>query len=630
MIRARLLAFLPALLLAGALVAAREPAPETWVVIVGVNDYVHSEGLEDGDLRGAEPDALAMRDVLRDRWEVPEENMRVLLSLEATRAAIEDAFTDWLPARAQPGDQVIFYYSGHGGQAIDDDGDEDDGLDETICPTDVLPSSFRNDIRDDQIGEWVDALPTRNVVVILDSCHSGTGTRAVVESMRPRFLDRGLVDRPEVATRALGEAGADATPAGSGEGMVVPSPGLIELAAAAPAQPAMEGFFGREVPGGAFTMHLVRQLWQAPPTATYGQVFRRVATGMRTDHFTQDPQFHGEETAPILGGGAAGVDATQSPAPAPSDEVRVSRVDGARVVLSGGSARGITEGSVYETAGGALLRVASVGTSTAEALPVGGQARVGETAQLLEVSLPERDLEVGTQLLDPELGSALADRLAGTVQLTADPDREADLFLASTDDGLWIEVLGRDGGLRDRIPRVGGTGAALDAVAGMLRKELAVKRLGALENPAAPFDVELSVAGGERRFRLGDEIFFEITSERAGYLTLVDLGTDGTVTVLYPNEWEDLGRLEPGRVARVPEGSAKFELVPPPGSGLVRAILTPEPLGIVYTENGYATSDDGATLAARIRALLEGGTGSDQGGARAWATSAVVYEVAPD
>lgn len=157
-----------------------------------------------------------------------------------------------------------------------------------------------------------------------------------------------------------------------------------------------------------------------------------------------------------------------------------------------------------------------------------------------------------------------------------------------------------------------------------------MKRLGALENPAAPFDVELSVAGGERRFRLGDELFFEVTSERAGYLTLVDLGTDGTVTVLYPNEWEDLGRLEPGQLARVPEGSAKFELVPPPGSGLVRAIITPEPLGIVYTENGYATSDDGATLAARIRALLEGGTGSDQGGAHAWATSAVVYEVAPD
>lgn len=42
----------------------------------------------------------------------------------------------WLVRDARPGDSLFFHYSGHGGQAADLDGDEDDGFDETILPLD--------------------------------------------------------------------------------------------------------------------------------------------------------------------------------------------------------------------------------------------------------------------------------------------------------------------------------------------------------------------------------------------------------------------------------------------------------------------------------------------------------------
>lgn len=39
-------------------------------------------------------------------------------------------------AGAQPGDSLFFSFSGHGGQQRDVDGDEVDGMDETILPVD--------------------------------------------------------------------------------------------------------------------------------------------------------------------------------------------------------------------------------------------------------------------------------------------------------------------------------------------------------------------------------------------------------------------------------------------------------------------------------------------------------------
>jgi metacaspase-1 len=42
----------------------------------------------------------------------------------------------WLVKDAQPGDSFFLHYSGHGAQTEDTDGDEEDGLDETILPMD--------------------------------------------------------------------------------------------------------------------------------------------------------------------------------------------------------------------------------------------------------------------------------------------------------------------------------------------------------------------------------------------------------------------------------------------------------------------------------------------------------------
>ena len=79
---------------------------------------------------------------------------------EPTKAAIEEGITEWLVGNARPGDNVVIWYSGHGSQMWDEDGDEDDGLDETLAPADVIPTNTDFDISDDQFNDC----PTYSII----------------------------------------------------------------------------------------------------------------------------------------------------------------------------------------------------------------------------------------------------------------------------------------------------------------------------------------------------------------------------------------------------------------------------------------------------------------------------------
>lgn len=81
------------------------------------------------------------------------------------------AALDWLKATSENQTTVLIYFSGHGGQVSDLSGDETDGLDETICPTDTGVGGI-TDITDDEFLVHIAGI-RGNVTVMLDSCHSG-------------------------------------------------------------------------------------------------------------------------------------------------------------------------------------------------------------------------------------------------------------------------------------------------------------------------------------------------------------------------------------------------------------------------------------------------------------------------
>lgn len=79
----------------------------------------------------------------------------------------------WMMTDQQPGDSLFFHFSGHGSQKYDQNGDEEDGYDETICPTDYQSAG---QIVDDHLNAAMvrPLLPGVTLHAVVDACHSGT------------------------------------------------------------------------------------------------------------------------------------------------------------------------------------------------------------------------------------------------------------------------------------------------------------------------------------------------------------------------------------------------------------------------------------------------------------------------
>ena len=115
-----------------------------------------------------------------------EEQITTIKDEDATKAGILSALQNLLET-TNTGDVVVIHYSGHGQQITDDNGDEIDGYDEAMVPIDAH-SRFKkgvyegeNHIRDDKIGEILNKIrkkvgPKGSVMLIMDSCHSGTAS----------------------------------------------------------------------------------------------------------------------------------------------------------------------------------------------------------------------------------------------------------------------------------------------------------------------------------------------------------------------------------------------------------------------------------------------------------------------
>jgi hypothetical protein len=596
-----------------------------WALLIGISDYINFDDVEGGDLPGAEHDARRIRDVLVLKGYVPEANVRLLLNRDATRAAIEEGITGWLAQNARPGDNVTIFFAGHGSQMWDESGDEEDGLDETLAPTDVLATSTQFDISDDTFNEWLSRLPTDNVVVILDNCNSGTGTRDVTPFSRGRLLARDMsrVERPAGATRrAVGDL-PDAT------GFDATETRVLELAAAQPHQVAVDAFFpatGRSEAfhGGAFTTYLVQQLWKAPANASYQQVFEGAYEALKRNRFQQDPYLSREvalKDRPLffVEGGAR----TSAEVSLP-----VTSVANGRAELGAGLGLGITPGSVFQTEAGARLIVEVVAQRTTTARVASGSTRSGDKATLVAHRYESGPLLVGVAGVDTQLVEALRGALSGAegVRLVETEDAFAHLIVRRGGDEL--RVVGSDGFIRHAA--IAADAGGVERLAAALRKEAASKRLADMENPAQRFDVSLELLGGVTAFGVGEEIAFSVASEREGYLTLVDLGTDGTVAMLLPNAEMPSVRLSAGRVLTYPErgGDLVFTALEPAGSGLVRAFVTSRPLDIAIPA-GEDYAYGGEEFAGRLAAALAAAGGDLEGAVRldSWGSASIVYDI---
>ncbi len=160
---------------------------------VGINIFEH---LPEASLKGCVNDAHAMAGLLKERMGFAEDEILLLTDAAATRDAVLTALREMVTgAVVGRYGYLVFSFSSHGTQVPDLDGDEDDSADEAFCPYDtaVRGDGWDRDhiILDDELCDLT-ALVPRNCLfeVFLDTCHSGTGLRAMdfIMDRRPRFL----------------------------------------------------------------------------------------------------------------------------------------------------------------------------------------------------------------------------------------------------------------------------------------------------------------------------------------------------------------------------------------------------------------------------------------------------------
>jgi hypothetical protein len=141
---------------------------------IGLNavDPRHYAGWS-GRLQACEADAHDMADIARSR----KFTVQPLLTRRATRRAVLAGIAR-AAAALRPGDIFLLTYSGHGGQVPDRSHDEPDLQDETWC-------LYDGELIDDEINRALAHFRAGvRVLVLSDSCHSGTVTKAMFYAAR--------------------------------------------------------------------------------------------------------------------------------------------------------------------------------------------------------------------------------------------------------------------------------------------------------------------------------------------------------------------------------------------------------------------------------------------------------------
>lgn len=263
---------------------------------IGINNYPGT----DMDLSGCVNDANDWSGVLAERGFT----VQKLLDAQATKAAMVAAIKS-LVTGAAAGDSLVITFSGHGTVAPDQDGDEPDGVDEGLCPYDINKG---NALIDDEIRVlFAQRTPGARLLLISDSCHSGTVTRAApadpeADGVRPRFMPMGAwlpEDRlPRAAgggvathiartntrspwTSAVAGGGTDLLLAGCEEG---PNNFSYDATIA-----------GR--PNGAFTYYALKALKRLPTGATYADWHAAIRKSLPSANYPQTPQVFGAKAA---------------------------------------------------------------------------------------------------------------------------------------------------------------------------------------------------------------------------------------------------------------------------------------------------------------------------------------------
>jgi hypothetical protein len=530
---------------ASLLVGGTPNGPGKWAVLIGINNYRYSDRIS--TLAGSLNDVEEMRQLLIGKFEFPPENILTLTDSQATHAAIIDAIQTHLIAKAQPGDIALIHYSGHGSQMKDVTGKMISGLDETIVPYDSRDLAGKVfDISGAELHPLLLQLAkkTKNLTFILDSCHSGT----LVRGARVRTVAADTRTPPPLpaytvaATRELGAVNEET------------SPKFAAIAAATSRESAFEHFAdGKD--HGALTYFLVRQLRGAKAGVTYRDIMDNVAGDVTANYPNQHVSLEGAEADQyVFGDGSSLARAYVTASP--------SLLTPHRVTLSVGQVQGATVGSAYDIyAPGskrlgppekpvARIRVASVGALSSEATFISGSS-IAQASRAVEREHQYGKLRMRV-FLDGVDGSPTLQSIKTALQAVMNVelvDAPSACNMQLKESGKRIQTLAADSTTLS-TPVAASDPNAVDRVVDQVKSWAKWFNVLSIRNPHSDIELQFTISGSQTRdpmARVGkpdmgvwdnEKIDATLTNngQRDVYIAILDLSSDGSVSVVYPAE----------------------------------------------------------------------------------------------
>ncbi|MGP8033604.1 MAG: caspase family protein [Steroidobacteraceae bacterium] len=174
----RIRALAVSLLATTALLIAAESNARPKALLIGVADVPHNA------LPGIDLDIDNMKKVAAIMGFQPGD-IKVLYNEQATYANVRQALGSWVRDGVQPQDRVLIYFSGHGTLVPDPSPGNVGGTDDALVLHDVARTTvqgratLKNVLIGHELGAALAAIPSRNVLVLVDACHSGTATRTL-------------------------------------------------------------------------------------------------------------------------------------------------------------------------------------------------------------------------------------------------------------------------------------------------------------------------------------------------------------------------------------------------------------------------------------------------------------------
>jgi Caspase domain len=309
-----------------------------YALLVGIDDYPAPIP----SLRGCVNDLDAFAAYLTERVAKDKGvtlSLKTLRNFEATRVAVIDGFRTHL-TKAQKGDVAVFCYSGHGSQEQAPEEFwkiEPDHLDETlVCFDSRIPGNW--DLADKELAKLINDVAAKgpHVAVILDCCHSGSGTREIgtvvrraPTDLRPRPIETFLVSVAEARAAAASRDAGSSTSVWS-----IATEGRHILVAACRDDEEAKEYVGDGRHRGALSFFLGDALKSAAGVPTYRDLFARASALIANQVTNQAPQLEATRNDDL---DAVFLDGAIQPAPA---TFTASFRDG-RWTINGGRTGGI-------------------------------------------------------------------------------------------------------------------------------------------------------------------------------------------------------------------------------------------------------------------------------------------------